>query len=151
MLVVIDMRQEACTGCHQKRVQVSKSFPNAPSCVPETARKKASAILKAREPAMRSAQRVTQRPLLFFLPLLLCQFLIMALSSCGAFQCESVPLPSVIPRIFIAGGRVYLFSEGTGLLVLQESSGKHLWQASGQLEAGDADPSYLSLSPDNTP
>ncbi len=78
----------------------------------ETARKKASTILKAREPAMRSAQRVTQRPLLFFLPLLLCQFLIMALSSCGSFQCESVPLPSVIPRIFIAGGRVYLFSEG---------------------------------------
>src|SRR5258708_12979669 len=117
----------------------------------EAERKKASDILKGRERAMGSAQRVTQRPLLFFLPLLLCQFLIMALSSCGSFQCESVPLPSVIPRIFIAGGRVYLFSEGTGLLVLQESSGKHLWQASGQLEAVDADQIYLSLSQDNTP
>src|SRR5258708_33687715 len=60
----------------------------------ETARKKASTMLKARKPAMRSAQRVTQRPFLFFLPLLLCQFLSVALSSCGSFQCESVPLPS---------------------------------------------------------
>jgi len=100
---------------------------------------------------MRSAQCVTQRPFLFFLPLLLCQFLSVALSSCGSFQCEAVPSPSVIPRIFIAGGRVYLFSEGTGLLVLQKSSGKQLWQTSGQLEAVDADQIYLSLSQDNTP
>ncbi len=100
---------------------------------------------------MRSVQRVTQCPFLFFLLLLLCQFLSAALSSCASFQCESVPTPSVIPRIVIAGGHVSMFSEGTGLLVLQESSGKQLWQASGQLEARDADQIYLSLSQDNTP
>ena len=108
-------------------------------------------MLKVREPAMRSVQRVTPCPFLFFLLLLLCQFLSVALSSCASFQCEAVPSPSVIPRIVIAGGHVSMFSEGTGLLVLQESSGKHLWQASGQLEARDADQIYLSLSQDNTP
>jgi outer membrane protein assembly factor BamB len=107
-------------------------------------------MLKAREPPMQSAQRITQRPFLFFLPLLLCQFLSVALSSCGSFQCEAMPPPSVIPRIFIADGRVYMFSAGSSLRVLQESSGKQLWQTSGQLEAVDTDQIYLSFSQGNT-
>lgn len=109
-------------------------------------------MLKAREPTMYFTQRVTPRPPLFFLTFLLCQFLSVALSSCGAtFQCESVPRPSAIPHLFIANGRVYLSSAGSGLRVLQESSGKQLWQASGQLVARDGDQIYLSLSQDSTP
>lgn len=100
---------------------------------------------------MHSAQRVTPRPLLFFLPFLLCQFLSVALSSCGStFQCEAVPRPSAIPHLFITNGRVYLSSEGTGLRVLQESSGKQLWQTSRQLAAIDGDQVYLDISQDTS-
>jgi outer membrane protein assembly factor BamB len=72
------------------------------------------------------------------------------LLSCVSFRCEAVGSPSVIPTLFSASGRVYIFSPGTtSLYALRASDGKELWHAQGIFQAADADQVYLSPVQEN--
>ena len=86
-----------------------------------------------------------------WLLLLLLPFLGASLPGCGGFHCEAVAVPPVIPILWAAGGQMYLYSYGARTLyALRASDGKKLWQASGVLEASEADQFYIKVERNNS-
>lgn len=97
---------------------------------------------------MPAARRIKPHYRSWLLPLLLAPFLGATLPGC--FRCEAVTPPPVIPTLFFASGRVYLFSPSiTSFYALRASDGKELWHTQGIFQAGDANQIYLSPNQQN--